>query len=284
MKLLTINAHSLQEEEQEKKMECFVSFVLREKIDLIAMQEVNQTAGAPEAEPSLAEGMFRLSDQQIPLRNDNHAARTAQLLRRAGADCYWAYLPVKLGYGRFDEGAALFSIGREIAEADVLRISRTNGYADWKRRAILGIRLSGMEDWFYSVHMGWWNDSEEQFSAQWTRLQDGLREKKEAPVWLMGDFNSPVEIRGEGYDLIRAAGWHDLYDRAQEKRGRATVWGAIDGWRGRDVQGGLRIDHIFLSRPIRVRRAMTVFDGKHEMRISDHAGVFIETEQSDQEE
>ena len=284
MKLLTLNVHSLQEEEYEKKREGFIEFVLKEKIDLIAMQEVNQTAGAPEAGPELTKGMFMLRENHLPIRKDNHAAGVAQRLRQAGADCRWAYLPVKQGYGRFDEGVAFLSLGREIAEAEELRISRTDSYTDWKRRAILGVRLSGMRDCFYSVHMGWWNDPEDPFSAQWAKVEDGLRGKKEAPVWLMGDFNSPAEFRGEGYDLIRAAGWYDLYERAQKKRGCATVQGAIDGWHEGDAQSGLRMDHIFCSRPISVLRAKVVFDGKDEMRVSDHAGLLIETATNCQEE
>ena len=47
MKILTINTHSLQEENYEQKLCWFVESILKERPDIIAMQEVNQTADAP---------------------------------------------------------------------------------------------------------------------------------------------------------------------------------------------------------------------------------------------
>ena len=33
------------------------------------------------------------------------------------------------------------------------------------------------KQWFYSVHMGWWNDEEEPFSEQMDRLQEHVGQK-----------------------------------------------------------------------------------------------------------
>ena len=46
MKILTLNTHSLQEEQYAEKLEWFVEGVLAEMPDIIALQEVNQTADA----------------------------------------------------------------------------------------------------------------------------------------------------------------------------------------------------------------------------------------------
>ena len=46
MKLLTLNTHSLREENQEQKLEWFLEAVMAEKPDIIALQEVNQTVSA----------------------------------------------------------------------------------------------------------------------------------------------------------------------------------------------------------------------------------------------
>ena len=49
MKLMTINTHSILEENYIGKMESFVKAVAQLQPDIIAMQEVNQTADAPQA-------------------------------------------------------------------------------------------------------------------------------------------------------------------------------------------------------------------------------------------
>ena len=58
MKLLTINTHSLQEENYAQKLDQFVESVLKERPDLIAMQEVNQTCDAELADPELLTGQY----------------------------------------------------------------------------------------------------------------------------------------------------------------------------------------------------------------------------------
>ena len=47
MKLLTINTHSLIEDNYRKKLDIFVDVIYRIRPDIIAMQEVNQTINAP---------------------------------------------------------------------------------------------------------------------------------------------------------------------------------------------------------------------------------------------
>lgn len=280
MKLLTLNAHSLQETDYLRRLAGFAEFVLREQPDLIALQEVNQSADAPVADESLLSGLFPAPGSDIPIRCDNHAAWTAYVLRQAGVPCSWIWLPVKRGYGRFDEGLALFSLSGSIAEADVRLLSRVDDYANWKTRKALGVRISGGEEWFYTIHMGWWNDKEEPFLYQWRALDNALsREKQKSPLWLMGDFNAPAEVRGQGYDCICDSGWLDTWLLARERHGCATMRGSIDGWRekGANLPGGMRIDHIFVSRPVPVLRASVVFDGTHQPQVSDHFGVFLET-------
>lgn len=277
MKILTLNCHSLIEEDYEKKLGQFVEFVLREQPDLIALQEVNQLASAPEIDPKLKEGMVFI-DTPVPLRADNHAAHTARLLREAGACVSWAFLPVKISYDIYDEGLALMSLRGKLCDVHPLQLSRSADYMNWRTRMALGARIEGSPDRFYTTHMGWWNDAEEPFLHQWENLHAGVRGREDGTVWLMGDFNSPAEARGEGYDRIRADGWHDAWLAARETRGCATVKGVIDGWRARPGASadGMRIDHIWASRPVSPRSARVIFDGINEPQVSDHFGVLLE--------
>ena len=282
MKILTLNTHSLQEENYHQKLAWFVEQILHKRPDLIALQEVNQTISAPEADTSHLIGMASVPGCGIPVRWDNHAAEIAYRLRQAGVECSWTWLPIKVGYDKYDEGLAILSLGPKIAQTEAFPISEIQDYRNWRTRKVLGVRLEGMKDWFYTVHMGWWNDPVESFQGQWQKLSQALAAKKaESPVWLLGDFNSPAEVHGEGYDHIRAAGWYDTYHLAKTKGNGYTVEGVIDGWRDKlngTEPAGMRIDHIWCSRKVPVSYSHVLFNGKCGPQVSDHFAVLIETD------
>lgn len=280
MKLLTLNTHSLQEEDYSRKLEQFVAVIAEEQPDILALQEVNQTMDAPFASRELRDGLTPCPES-LPIRMDNHAAQAALRLRKLGFPCSFTWISGKIGYDRYDEGLAFLCLNRRIRAVDSFYISGCKDYHNWKTRRVLGIQTEGCKDWFYTVHMGWWQDEEEPFSAQWDRLSSALLPKKEGTrVWLMGDFNSPAKVRGQGYDLVRESGWQDTYESAVEKDLGMTVEGCIDGWRPYFEPGenpkGMRIDYIWCSQSTSVTRSRILFDGTKEPRISDHFGVLIE--------
>ena len=87
------------------------------------------------------------------------------------------------------------SLGRKIVHAESFPISKSEDYQNWRTRAVLGVQVEGISDWFYSVHMGWWDDAEEPFLNQWKPLETHISEKsKQGTVWLMGDFNAPDDV------------------------------------------------------------------------------------------
>ncbi len=280
MKLLTLNTHSLQETNYSLKLDQFVSVIKEEQPDILALQEVNQSMDAPPADSDLLSAWVPCPDS-VPIRNDNHGAQTALRLRKMGIPCSYTWISAKIGYGKYDEGMALFSLNHKITEVHSFFISGCRDYDNWKTRRVLGIRTDASDDWFYTAHMGWWQDEEEPFSAQWNRLNDTLQPKKEnGTVWLMGDFNSPSQFRGQGYDQILESGWADTYELAAEKDSGITVEGCIDGWKSyydsTEAPKGMRIDHIWCSHPVSVKRSRVLFNGNQEPKVSDHFGVMIE--------
>ena len=281
MKLVTINTHSLIEENYPQKLEQFVDFICRETPDLIAMQEVNQSTCAPFYDAPLT-GFSPISDKLPPIRKDNHALQAAVRLHGNNLSYYWTWLPVKLGYGKYDEGMAIFSRS-PITAIDNFYISTFEDYGYWKTRQVLGVKVAGCEDWFYTVHMGWWSDEEDPFPNQWERFKKHLEAKNHSyNTWLLGDFNSPAEVRNEGYDLIKDSGFLDTYQLATTKDCGITVEGIIDGWRDKledaNASKGMRIDHIFSKEKVSVRSSNVVFNGQNEPVISDHFGIIIETD------
>ena len=129
-------------------------------------------------------------------------------LKKRGIYYEWTWISAKTGYGKYDEGMALLS-KKPIARVQQFLTSKTDDYENWKTRRILGIQPEGSSDWFFTVHMGWWNDEEEPFVDQWKCIQETLKDPKyrEGTIWLIGDFNSQDDVRGEGYDLVLKSGW-----------------------------------------------------------------------------
>ena len=281
MKLLTLNTHSLHEENYLQKLDWFVEGILREKPDIIAMQEVNQTASAGDMDPEMLAGQYPVPGC-IRIRQDNYAAQVAYRLRQAGIDCSWAWLPIKRGYSKYDEGVAILSLGRPIRCVDQFPISRSRDYENWRTRAVLGVQVEGLEDWFYTVHMGRWDDAEERFADQWKVLNCCLASKRLwGQVWLMGDFNAPDAIPGQSYELITACGWIDTWRTATRRDSGMTVPGIIDGWPTTPETlrtEGMRLDYIWSSRKAGIRSSRVVFSGTDEPVVSDHYGVLVETD------
>ena len=278
MKLLTLNTHSLVEDNYSTKLDAFVSAIAEQRPDIIALQEVNQTIAETQADV-ISEGYVPCVEN-IVIRKDNHVYKAAELLEGAGVKYYWTWLPLKKGYNKYDEGIALMSRSR-IIETDVVRISETDDYNNWKTRKIIGIRTEAAPDeWFFSVHYGWWDDLDEPFQNQWQKTAEYM--KKYSRVWLMGDFNSPAEVRNEGYDMINSGGWYDSYTLARTRDNGITVGKVIDGWRDK-VSGtdGMRIDQIWCSQKAEIASSEVIFNGANKPVVSDHYGVAAEYERSE---
>ena len=253
MKLWTINTHSISEADYERKLVEFADAAAKHRPDIIAMQEVNQLHTGPDT----------------GAHEDNHALRAVRLIEERGVCYYWCWLPVKLGFGKYDEGLAILSLS-PIAEKEEILISRSSDYFNWKTRKILGVRCEGSSEWFYNVHMGWWDDDEEPFSEHWKRLSERVKGKS---CWLMGDFNSRADARGGGYDLVRSSGFYDTFELAEERDGGATVIKSIDGWKGNT--DAMRLDYIFTSEKQRIKKSRVIFNGGELPVISDHFGVEV---------
>ena len=114
------------------------------------------------------------------------------------------------------------------------------------------------------------------------RLQKALRERKLRPQdgsdsFLMGNFNSPAAIRGEGRDMVLDLGWRDSYEDAEIKDSGITVPGNIDGWREGE-HTGMRLDYIWTAKRHRVLQSKVVLNGISGPVLSDHFGVLAEIE------
>lgn len=285
---MTLNSHSLEGEEEEARFQTFIQGVVRIQPDILALQEVNQTRGGRRAEEKMAAESGFLScpflpgEREIPLKEDNYGLRTAACLKAAGWPCQWTWTGAKVGYGRYDEGLAIFT-RYPIREIRAFYLTKTRAYENWKTRKALGITVEtkwGLQK-VYCMHLGWWNDPDEPFAGQWNRLEEEISGEKEEMVWLLGDFNAPAGRPGESWEMIRSRGWQDTYELAAKKDEGVTVKGAIDGWR-EGASAAMRMDYIWCSRRVPVEKSQVVFNGKENFGlpafspVSDHYGVLAE--------
>ena len=207
-------------------------------------------------------------------------------LKEAG-QTYWQILPLGVtsygdspyqSFSAFAGNPYFISLDALVEEgvltaAENLLLSKSDDYSCWKTRRTLGICAGDV--WYYTVHLGWWKDEVEPFALQWETLSRAAGAKKTA--FLLGDFNSEADVRGEGYDLVLRSGWQDTYRLAQERDEGYTVVQAIDGWRDApDAEAKKRIDQIWCSKAVPVKSSRVVFNGLREPQVSDHAGVLIE--------
>jgi len=128
--------------------------------------------------------------------------------------------------------------------------------------------------------MGWWADEEEPFAHHWDAAVAQMKRHRDAKetVWVMGDFNSPCDKSGEGYDYVKTSGWQDTYELALRKDSGITVSHVIDGWRNQENNGkGMRIDYIWCSRKTKIKASAVICNGEHYPVVSDHYGVVVET-------
>ena len=86
MKILTLNTHSLAEENALRKMEIFAEKVEKEQPEVMAFQEVNQTMTEERKADSSVCGYQPVQGYENRLRCDNYGAVLAEKLKE---NCYF---------------------------------------------------------------------------------------------------------------------------------------------------------------------------------------------------
>lgn len=261
MKLLTLNCHSWQEDNQYEKITHLVDTIKENSYDVIALQEVNQTV-----EEKIVYGN---------IRKDNYALVLLNQLKEQGIENYSLVWRFSHMYKNFEEGLAILT-KYPVVEEHSFYVSTIKDVNNWKARNIMGVTIEYRDRHFsfYSCHMGWWHDKEEPFKDQVKILLKNIN--REGTVFLMGDFNNDAFIKGEGYDYLTSHGLFDTFNIAELKDDGVTVKGEIAGWEG-NIQEK-RIDLILTNQPVPVTYSNVIFNNKNKPVVSDHFGVEIECE------
>ena len=280
LKLLTLNAHSLHgnESERRRRLLGLCDTLERQRPHIIALQEVNQPVDAPYADTDHTKGYYRAATcvAPVPLKKGNFVIDLVWEMARRGIPYHFTFLPIKIGYGRFDEGLAVLSVS-PIRSACGFYISRCEDYDDHNTRMALLVEIKDRDIMICNIHTSRYDHKPDPFYDQWLRLVSRLPENRS--LFLMGDLNCPAEVRGEGYDRVCEAGYFDAWRMADIRVGeKETAETQIDGWKDGASCG--RIDYIFSSfYPKADKITYTrVLDGERGERVSDHFGVMAEFE------
>lgn len=260
MRLLTLNCHSWQEEEQIKKINYLAKTIVEKGYDVITLQEASQSIDAKKVYENIKE--------------DNYGLLLIDEIKKLGGEEYhlaWDYSHI--GYDIYEEGSAILT-KHKIINSESFYVSQSHSNTFWKTRKIVKATIEINEENidFYSCHMGWWQDEEESFVKQVKLLLSPSKESKNRSFF-MGDFNNNAFIKNEGYDFLKSNGLIDTYNLAEFKDSGITVKENIAGWD--DNTEELRIDIIFTSKGTKVFESKVIFNGENKEIISDHFGVEV---------
>lgn len=259
MKLLTLNCHSWQEDNQIEKIRYLAKVIKEKQYDVIALQEVSQKINS-----KLLQAM---------IKEDNFAQILIEELSKLGENKYnfiWDYSHI--GYDIYEEGLAILT-RHEIKDSKGFYVSKSDNKRNYRSRKIVSITVN-IEDNdidFYSCHTGWWNDNIEPFKYQADMLVENINAHRLA--FVMGDFNNNAYVRSEGYDYLMELGLKDTYVMADEKDNGVTVTGEIAGWEMQKEDK--RLDLILVNREIKVLESKVIFNNDNKDIISDHYGVEV---------
>lgn len=261
LKVLTLNLHCCQEENQDAKLSTIARAIVDLNADIVCLQEV--------AEPW----------------NDGKGdwnANTANLIRERMGRPYHLHLDWShRGFDRYRESLAILS-RHPFAWTDSTYVSSVRDFRSINARKIVAAQVMvpyvGPVNVF-STHLSWWPDG---FSEQFANLWQWVAEKHGnhlAATLLCGDFNVPVG--SEGYHLVTGKG--EFVD--QFPRGCAHALAEYESALPASCPTGLptddsRIDYIFQQRggKLEAVAARELFTDNDYGRVSDHHGYLVEFE------
>lgn len=261
LRVLTLNLHTYQEEDQARKFAQVARAIRERQADVVCLQEVgeNWNDGAGDWESNAA----RIVNGHLPEPCHLHAD--------------WSHV----GFERYREGIAILS-RHPFAFVDAGYVSDSQDVFDIHSRKIamaqIAVPYVGLVNVF-SVHLSWPSDG---FYPQFDRLRRWAEEKhapEVAATLLCGDFN--VAAGSDAYRAIVDAGEYE--DQFLKIAAPATFQRVF-----RDRQGDVlsllendrRIDFLWLRAGSRLRavRAEELFTPERYGRVSDHTGYLVEFE------
>ena len=261
LRMLTLNLHCYQEDNQDYKFSLIARAIQDFNIDVICFQEVaeNWNNGAGD----WASNAARVINEKLPSPYFLHAD--------------WSHL----GFNRYREGVAILS-RHPFTATDAGYISSSQDvYNINARKAVMAqinVPYFGLVNVF-SVHLSW---PSEGFSEQFERLRQWANARHTGPVTatlLGGDFN--IKAGSESYrHIANTRDFEDQYLKAASPQVFNKVYRQEPPNAQECLKQDGRIDFIYMKSggPLCVTDARELFTEKSYGRVSDHTGYYLEFE------
>lgn len=261
LRVLTLNLHTWQEDDQLRKFETIAKAIAEERIDLVCFQEVAEpwNGGAGDWSQNAA----NIINSHLPTPYHIHAD--------------WSHI----GFDRWREGLAILSRHPFVYTDSGYVSDETDPHTIHSRRVVMAqIRLphAGLLNVF-SAHLSW---AENGFDRQFDRLLAWMDEKHPADgagTLLCGDFN--IDACSPSFERItQVCGYEEQILKIQRPDAFQHIFRARDAASTDVLAGDRRIDYIWLSPGSRLRciSAAPIFVPGRYDRVSDHPGYLAEFE------
>lgn len=262
MKIMTLNLHTYQEDQQVIKFKRIAKKIVDEEIDVACFCQAAQTFNAPRV------ANYVRQDNAVKIICD-------EVNRLLGKESYrFAWDLSHYGFKIYEEGIAILT-KHPVLEVVTKYISQTHDTFTFKSRKILKavIDYHGVKINVFSCQLGWKDDEYEPFKEQFVKLNEWVRSEPESFSIIAGDFGNDVAT--ECYAQIVDAGYVDQYLVAKpdglhdetfiNPRGFTTVHFA-----------SLRMDFIFTSDNRYPAISANRYFQSEEEKVSDHMAVMVD--------
>ena len=262
LKILTLNLHCYQEENQDAKFSQIARAIDDLDIDVVCLQEVGEQWGNG---------------------NGDWESNAAKIIRDRLRQHYYLHTDWShLGFDRYREGIAVLS-RYDFLMTDAGYVSSSHDVQSIDSRKVVMVQLHvpymGVVNVF-SAHLSWPSGG---FFEQFDRLRAWATHKHGnhlAATFLCGDFN--IKAGSEGYQAVaRTCEYEDQYLAATSPNAFEKIFRTQSPNIDRYLTEDGRIDFIFMQKhsSLQAVAARELFtNGDHYGRVSDHTGYCIEFE------
>ncbi|GIV69897.1 endonuclease/exonuclease/phosphatase family protein [Caldilinea sp.] len=261
LKVMILNLHCYQEENQMAKLATVAQAIRQLKIDVVCLQEVaehwNDGAG------DWASNTARIIHAQLP------------------QPYYMAVDWSHRGFERYREGVAILS-RYPFMRTEARYVSESQDIYDIHSRKVLmgqihapGFGLLNI----FSVHLSWW---EQGFRTQFDALCEWAEQRHTrhvAATLLCGDFNVRVGSPGYAY-IVEQSDFEDQFLKIADRSAFDAIFRHPRDDGARRMEEDRRIDFILMKRNSKLRpvAAQRLFTDNVYGRVSDHEGFLVEFE------
>ena len=260
MKIMALNLHSYQQDNQLEKFKKIAMKIVEEKVDVICCSEALQRINTAYVDESV--------------REDNALKIICDFINEQSNQHYhyqWAFS--HFGCNIYEEGIGIIT-HLPVHSVECRYVSQTEDVFSFKSRKVMKVVIedSGHLVNLFSVHLGWGDDEYEPFDVQIENLDAWIKETPDMTSFIAGDFNNDIDTRY--YDMIVRKNYIDQYIQAKPEGLHDYTFINPSGLEFKNSRK-LRLDYLFTSnneyRAVEAKRFFLDEDS-----VSDHAAICIE--------